>query len=278
VSILLKHLATGSPLAGLSVKPVKAAIVSEERLERWHRRNESLRFGDNLMFFCRAGQMRTTAEQWEGLISHLAALRTQEGVGLVVIDPLAPFLPGASENLASAIRTVLEPLEQLTAAGQAVLLVHHPRKGKSAPGQAARGSGALSAFVDVVLEMRLPAGNGPLGRRRRIQSWSRFEATPRRRIIELSEDGKSYSHIDLEPSSQVRSQTASIALRLLKNKPRGLTSDQLLKEWPAILKKPNRMTLWRVLDEAVRTGELVRVGTGYRNDPFCFYLPQFASK
>jgi hypothetical protein len=34
-----------------------------------------------------------------------------------------------------------------------VLLVHHPRKGKTLAGQAARGSGALPSFVDILIEM-----------------------------------------------------------------------------------------------------------------------------
>jgi hypothetical protein len=34
-----------------------------------------------------------------------------------------------------------------------VLQVHHPRRGRHEAGQAARGSGALAAFADILLEM-----------------------------------------------------------------------------------------------------------------------------
>jgi hypothetical protein len=42
-----------------------------------------------------------------------------------------------------ALLECLTPSQRLTAAGMAVLLPHHPHKGKTVAGQAARGSGAL---------------------------------------------------------------------------------------------------------------------------------------
>jgi hypothetical protein len=275
VSVLLKHLSTGNSLAGLRVKPTKGVIVSEERLDRWQRRNESLRFGNNVIFLCRHGQIRTTPESWQGLIGHLERLGRDEGVELVVLDPLAPFLPGATENLSAAMRNVLEPLEQLTSAGQSVLLVHHPRKGKTAPGQAARGSGALSAFVDVLMEMRLPVDTGPLSRRRRLRAWSRFDGTPRNRIIELSEDGTSYGDLEYDPHVPAGYRLAPVAMRLLRNQPSGVLSrDQMLERWPRELKVPHPLALWRALDEAVKSGQINQQGSGRRNDPFCYLLPE----
>jgi RecA-family ATPase len=71
---------------------------------------------------------------------------------LVVIDPLAVFLP-SSENTAAGMMEVLLPLQALTALGLSVLLLHHRRKGVVLPGQAARGSGALPGYADVLVEM-----------------------------------------------------------------------------------------------------------------------------
>ena len=61
----------------------------------------------------------------------------------------------------------LAPLRRLTSSGMAVLLLHHPRKEASADGRAARGSGALSGFADVLVEMAPRRGAGPTSRVRR---------------------------------------------------------------------------------------------------------------
>jgi len=45
----------------------------------------------------------------------------------------------------------LHSLSPLTAAGMAVWLQHHPRKGRTPSGQASRGSGALPGFVDILM-------------------------------------------------------------------------------------------------------------------------------
>jgi hypothetical protein len=75
------------------------------------------------------------------------------------------------------LRTLL-PLQELTRLGISVLLSHHPRKGLIVPGQVARGSGALLAFVDIILEMQAVAHRNPHDRRRRLRAWSRHDATP----------------------------------------------------------------------------------------------------
>jgi hypothetical protein len=48
----------------------------------------------------------------------------------------------------------LLPLQRLTALGLSVLLLHHPSKAATATGLAARGSGALSGFADILIEMK----------------------------------------------------------------------------------------------------------------------------
>ena len=88
-----------------------------------------------------------------------------EGVA-VVIDPLAVFLPGNCENLAGVMTECLLPLRELTDRGVAVLLLHHPRKGKTRAGQAARGSGALASYVDILIEMHWYASPESDDRRR----------------------------------------------------------------------------------------------------------------
>src|SRR5207248_8723075 len=132
-------------------------------------------------------------EQWQALLDQLGALHEQVGLDLVVIDPLASFLPGRSENDADAMLTALLPLQRLTAAGLAMLVLHHPRKRTSADGQWARGSGALSGYVDVLIEMHWYEQAADNDRRRRLLAWSRYDETPRQLVIELNAAGTDYA-------------------------------------------------------------------------------------
>lgn len=272
LSVLLARLAGDGQLAGLTTAKSKAAIVSEERLESWRRRHDRLQFGDNLVFLCRPFSARPTYEHWLALIDQLARLGEERGVELVVIDPLSPFLPGSVENQSSAIQDVLHPLERLTAAGQSVLLLHHPRKGESAPGQSSRGSGALCASVDVLMEMKLPPNSQPQDRRRKLLAWSRFDETPRERVIELSTDGTDYCESQIDTDTHREDYVATVE-HLLTCPPRKLTRMQLLKHWPKKSPAPHPVPLWRALDGAVKNGVIEQEGSGRKRDPFRYFVP-----
>jgi hypothetical protein len=273
LSVLLKRLVGGEPLAGLPTTRTKVAVVSEERLENWRRRHELLQFGDNLSFLCRPLKARPTLETWRALVDQLAQMGAERGIELVVIDPLAQFLPHSTENCASAMLEVLQPFERLTAAGQSVLLLHHPRKKESTPGQASRGSGALCAAVDVLVEMKMPRGTMPQDRRRLLQAWSRFDETPRERVIELSDDGTDYFESKVDDVAEGSSDCLAMAEHLLTSPPRKLTRMQLLEHWPKHVPLPNPVTLWRGLESAVASGKLQQEGTGRKGDPLRYFVP-----
>src|SRR5439155_25840439 len=128
LAALLARLGTGGDLAGSAVTAGRAVVVSEETPDLWRRRGEKLGFGPHLAFQCRPFRGKPTADQWQGLIDRLADLHARRGLALVVIDPLANVLPGADENSATVMLAALTPLQRLTAAGLAVVLLHHPRK------------------------------------------------------------------------------------------------------------------------------------------------------
>jgi hypothetical protein len=118
-----------------------------------------------------------------------------------VVDSLSRFLPLRAENSPDAMLQALEPLHFLTDAELAVLLHHHPRKGLPLPGQAARGPGALPAFVDIDLELHPFAAGVPTDRRRLLLGRSRWEETPPSLLIALDADGKAYQVLPEETSS-----------------------------------------------------------------------------
>src|ERR1700675_630859 len=195
VSVLLAKLKTGGELAGLALSPGKAIVISEEPRELWELRSRQLDFGDHVGWFCRPFPGKPTPTDWLALIECVARLRTERDVRLAVIDPLAAFLPGRSENDAATMLEALMPLQRLTSQGMSVLVLHHPRKQESASGRAPRGSGALLGHADILIEMRACPKASDDDRRRRLNASSRYDETPREHVIELTADGADYVYL-----------------------------------------------------------------------------------
>jgi AAA domain len=271
--VLLAKLKTGGMLAGLPLAAGRAVVISEESPGHWYRRGQKLHFGDHVCWFCRPFDHRPRPDEWVALLDYIAGLRDRYGLDLVVIDPLASFLPGRDENNAGLMLEALLPLQRLTAAGLAVLVLHHPRKGEPSAGQMARGSGALSGYVDVLIEMTAVGPPASDDRRRRLRAWSRHEETPRSRVIELTADGRDYL-VGEEPEGQIDWKVVSLILRAADRK---LSRREILTAWPAD-PKPDDVTLYRWLERAVAEGKLQRDGHGRRGRPFRYGLPEATEK
>lgn len=272
VAVLLDRLKAGGELAGLPLRTGKAAVVSEEGPLHWYGRSQKLAFGDHLCWFCRPFRGKPRPDEWLALLDHLAGLRQQHGLDLVVIDPLAAFLPGRDENGAGGMLAGLMPLQRLTAEGVSVLVLHHSRKGESPAGQAARGSGALSGYVDIVVEMHWHGRPEDGERRRRLRAWSRHEETPRSLVIELTADGADYiAHGPVEEDEFAQGwQQLRAVLEGAEGK---LTRREIAAQWPPGQRPPNEVTLWRWLERAVGEGSVRMDGSGRRNAPFRYWLP-----
>ncbi len=255
LAVLLARLAAGGTLAGRTVQPGRAIVISEESATLWAGRCAKLNIGDD----------------WQALIDHMLALRQVAGLELVVIDPLAAFLPCRNTSEAAVILAALLPIQQLTAVGVSVLLLHHPRKQASPAGQWARGSGALTGFADILLEMHYVSTADADDRRRKLLAYSRHEATPRRLVIELDAAGAEWLALGDVPEEEynrgwkvLRSVLADAEDRLLR--------PEILAAWPAHEPAPCAMTLYRWLETAVAAGDVLRQGTGRTNDPFRYWL------
>jgi len=114
VSVLLSKLQTGGDLAGLALAPACALVLSEESPDHWARRNARLRFGPNIGWICRPFTGRPSVDAWNDLIDHIASVARDRHIRLLVIDPLASFMAGGSENdpaavLATSIRSSDSP-------------------------------------------------------------------------------------------------------------------------------------------------------------------------
>jgi hypothetical protein len=154
----------------------------------------------------------------------------------------------------------------------AVLLLHHPKKGDALAGQAARGSGALCALVDVLMELSIRRGAAPDDRVRRLLAWSRFEQTTRERLIELSPDGLDYRVCEAANDEPFELGWSVIESLFQEKSGQKLSRKQLYEDWPQH-RKPDKVTIWRWLDRAVSLRRLCQEGSGRRQDPYRYWLP-----
>jgi AAA domain len=271
LSVLLNRMGAGGELAGSAVAPGRAVVVSEEAPQLWARRGERLGFGAQLGFVCRPFLGKPSAEQWLDLVDRLGDIHRSHGLSLAVIDPLANVLPGADENGAAAMIAALAPLQRLTVAGVAVLILHHPRKQSRAAVQEPRGSGALPGFVDFLIDLDGPRAVGD--RRRRLRAVSRYDETPGERLIELSADGTDYAVVT-DPGGEEFLAGWSVLRLVLEEANSKMTRRSVMSLWPPDFPKPSDPTLYRWLERAVELRYVSREGTGRRNEPFVYWMPE----
>lgn len=270
---LLAKLKGGGTFAGRTLEAGRAIVVSEETGAMWQERKKALGFGSQVGFLCRPFAGKPNSRQWKHLLKQLLELHAAKPFQLLVIDPIASFLPGADENHAGGMMAKLLPLQRLTKRGVAVLLLHHPAKAASAVGRLARGSGALPAFADIVVEMRWVAGPRADDRRRRLTALSRSAETPADLILALNAEGTDYT--SLGPPDDHAFQTVWRKLDALFDRAdEKLTRKETAALWTAEEGKVDPITLWRWLERAVAEGKLRRDGDGSRTEPFRYWQPE----
>jgi hypothetical protein len=167
-------------------------------------------------------------------------------------------------------------LQALTAQGIASLISHHPKKGSIVPGQAARGSGALSGYVDILVEMQA-ISRKPDARRRRLRAFSRHRTTPPSLVLAWTADGTDYQ--SLGASVDVHFEHGWPVLQeILEQAERPLTRRAIWRRWPDSAMAPAKHTLWKWLGRAVEEGRVLQKGLGNRKKPYLYLLPGMAEK
>jgi hypothetical protein len=277
LSLLLDRMFAGGDLIGQTVKPGKAVIVSEESPDLWVQRSKRYHLARHVHWFCRPFASRPSRLDWGSLVNHLLDLHRQVGLSLATIDPLASFFPQGSEFTADAMLSALAPLRLLTAAGISVLILHHPSKAPRGEGSLARGTGVLCSHADILMELhRFPSGLED-DRRRRLLAWSRWDDTPRRRLITLTPEADDYLLLGDDVPDESRP-VRDLLWAILESAAVKLTCRELLDQWPPEMPRPAKMTLWRILSTAVERKELLRDGAGTRTDPFRYWLPSLEER
>src|SRR5262249_5058319 len=135
---LLRQFGAGGTFLERSVVPAKVLVVSEESVATWAERLRRMPVGGHCRLLSRPFLRRPNPEGWQQLVDHAADLCAAGALDLMVIDPLAKFLPGSTDSDLGALLEMLDPLQHLTSAGAGVVILHHPRKKPSEEGSSAR--------------------------------------------------------------------------------------------------------------------------------------------
>jgi hypothetical protein len=272
LTILLGRLKTGGVLAGLPLRAGRAVVVSEEPRELWWDRGRTVALDGHVHWFCQPFKGKPTAQQWNDLLDEVGRMHDRHGVELLAIDSLANLGPMRNENDSVEMLKALTPLQRLTTRGLSVLIAHHPRKRAPVPGQAARGSGALSGFVDILVEMQAVCRRNLKDRRRRLRAYSRYAGTPPNWVIEWTADGTDY--LGLGPSAEPDFERGWPILRaVLENADKPLTRQDISRSWPDSAAAPSKHTLWKWLTRVVKEGHVRHEGSDNRKEPYRYYLP-----
>jgi AAA domain len=267
LSLLLARRNQPGLLIGQPVAAGRTVYVSEENPELWAVRHQALNFGDQLCLFCRPFRRIPSPMEWQTFLASLLALHADKPFELLILDPIAQFLQ--SENNPKAILNALMPLTAFTAKGIALLATCHPTKGKPLLGQAARGSGALTAHADISLELRLPRNN-PLSRRRKLHGFSRHHSTPSLLSIVLNDAGTDYAVVD--DAKETFNASWMPILAVLESAPQKLTAGDVLHLWPSDHDKLSLSTVRNTLKAAHEAEMVLCEGTGANTDPIRYWL------
>jgi RecA-family ATPase len=125
---LLQRMERDGEFLGRSVRRGRVLVVSEESLGNWAERLKYMPVGPHVQLLSRPFRGAPSNDEWNTLVDQAHAMRTQDELDLLVIDPLAVFLPANAEADGAALRRIFEPLHRLAADGAGVLLLHHPRR------------------------------------------------------------------------------------------------------------------------------------------------------
>lgn len=161
LSHLLKSLdGSQSQFLGQEVKPSRVLYVTEEAEHHWARRRDALMIGNHVGWQCQPFRARPNMAEWKKWMNETMEKVRKNRFDLVVIDTLSKMWPVREENNAGEVDEALLPLWSITKdSGAAVLLIHHARKSGGEQFVSARGSGALSGFVDLVMEFSRASDN-----------------------------------------------------------------------------------------------------------------------
>lgn len=215
----------------------------------------------------------TIGMKWDDVVEKAVEKAESTGAGLLIVDTLPQFagMKGDSENNSGAALEAIRPLQEAAAKGMAVITVRHERKSGGEVGDSGRGSSAFAGAADVVLSVRRREGNDdPRPKVRVIHALSRFDETPDKLVVELTEKG----YVALGDETALAAVEAKDAIMevIPTTEEAAMTLGDLVQET-----KKKRTMVQGAIQELVDKGKALKTGSGRKGSPYRYWRPSSAT-
>jgi hypothetical protein len=269
ITYMAAKILDGEPFMGEPTTKTKAVFLTEQPPASFRKaleRAQLLEREDLLILHWHD----TRGVTWPDVARAAAEKAMEIGAGVLFVDTLGQFagIRGDGENNAGAAQEAMRPLQEAAARGLAVVLTRHERKGGGEVGESGRGSSAFGGAVDVILSIRRGEGN-TRPTVRIIESLSRFDETPSKLVIELTNDG--YRSLgDATAFAEKEAREAIVELLPSKEEHALASADVLdkLKE-----QEIKRTVATDALSTLTNSGAIRRIGAGKKGSPYRYYKP-----
>lgn len=263
---LMSHLVlgfSGRPAnVGPKISPVKTLILTEEHEDLWKRRRDDLNI-DGTQIWIQRIKRALTQEDWLNTITQVAVFCALQEIGCIIIDTLSALWPATDENDAIAVGKALDPLNALANSGFSIICIHHAPKAKQSAVISARGSTAITAFFDIVVNMRT-AGRGTHTTRRTLKAWGRDLETPESMTLEYK-GTEGYDSFIGDEEELVSLNFRDSLTKALPNTEPGIGIEALRTNL-----KMAYVTLQALISQGIKDDSIARSGSGKRGDPYLY--------
>ena len=208
--------------------------------------------------------------EWKDVARAATKKAADIGAGLLVVDTLGQFagIRGDGENNAGAAQEAMQPLQEAAAKGLAVEFTRHERKGGGEVGESGRGSSAFGGAVDVIMTLRRGEGNTRPSVRI-VEALSRFDETPDKVVVELTEGGyRNLGDASAFAGQEARQAIVELVPSTAENAmPTAEVLDHLVKQGI------KRTVATEALATLAEAGAIERLGKGQKGSPYRYYNP-----
>lgn len=240
--------------AGQKTTRCNVLILSEESKTQWVERREELSLQLPIYVLPNPLKIKPSYRDWVRWLEWIKEYCKKQQIEFVIIDTVSEFWSVNDENKATEVTQALMPLNFLTEDNIAVLLVHHFRKSGGTQGTAARGSGALSSKVDIIVDFTRYEDSEETTKRK-LSCLSRFDETPKEIVL----DYVNGTYQVLGSSGEVKKQEKLTKMLILfREYTEGFTVTQVFENWDTdeFGKKPTKRTIQRYIASLIDSKQI----------------------
>ncbi len=257
----------GNPFLGYPTKKTGVMYLTEQTNEsfREHLRRANLLDRDDFVLL---PWHHTKGVSWPDVVDMAVEEAKKRGLGLLVVDTLSRYanLEGDSENNAGDAMKAMKPLKFAAGEGLGVAVIGHERKSGGNVGDAGRGSSAFGGEVDIIASIKRPEGS-TRPTIREIHTLSRFDQTPEKLVVELTDKG--YRALGSDAAVAEEEAREAILEVLPNTREKAITEKELL----AKVKEDgvNRTTAQAAMNGMLADEVIFRCGKGVKGDPYRYW-------